>query len=76
MRGLPGGSRSKIVKPPDVVTSFYDKHDDITYHVYAYRKLSVEEAVVAVQRAYRLTNLKKPPRGSALKIKYLGGYDE
>lgn len=61
---------------PNIVTSIYDSKDDITYKVVAYRKLSHNEAIRAIQNALATQKIKKPSNGKTISIEVLAGYDD
>ena len=56
---------------PNIVTCIYDHKDDVTYKVVAYRKLTHDEAVRAIQNAFATHKIKMPGRAKVSVLKSL-----
>ncbi|MEO5625746.1 MAG: hypothetical protein ABIQ70_07050 [Dokdonella sp.] len=63
------------MEKPSVVSSMKDQKTNVTYHVFAYRTLTMGELVQAV-RFQQSQQRKKPKKGSSIEIHTIIGHND
>jgi|GEM_PF-6693434 len=56
------------IAPPKVITKFIDKRTNCTIRCYAYRKLTIDEVVVAVDLWLRTYKRKSLPFNGSIRV--------
>lgn len=64
------------MEQPNIKTTITDEKNNITYTIFGYRKLTEQEANLAVRRYLSDKKTKKPKQGQTVEIMTIIGFDQ